>query len=218
MNGPLVELVGVDFAYDGGPAVLRQCSLALAPGERVALAGPTGSGKTTILHLIVGLLKPTAGRIEVLRKPRAREADFHEVRRRVGLLFQAPDDQLFCPTVAEDVAFGPLNLGKPREEVRAIVDRTLRPLGLEGYQRRITYKLSGGEKRLVALATVLAMEPEVLLLDEPTSGLDPQAAGRLIEVLAGLEQAMLVVSHDREFLARVTEARLELREGRVVAE
>jgi len=217
MNGPLVELVDVDFAYDGGPPVLRECSLALKPGERVALIGPTGSGKTTLLHLIVGLLKPAAGRVEVLGMPRVKEADFHEVRGRVGLLFQAADDQLFCPTVAEDVAFGPLNLGKPREEVRRIVERTLHSLGLAGYQGRITYKLSGGEKRLVALATVLAMQPEVLLLDEPTSGLDPEAEARLIEVLAGLDQAMLVVSHDREFLARVTSSSLELREGRVVA-
>jgi cobalt/nickel transport system ATP-binding protein len=214
--GPLVELVDVDFAYDGAPPILRECSLTLRPHERVALTGPTGSGKTTLLHLIVGLLKPAAGRIEVLGKPRAREADFYEVRERVGLLFQAADDQLFCPTVAEDVAFGPLNLGKPREEVRRIVERTLHSLGLAGYQGRITYRLSGGEKRLVALATVLAMQPDVLLLDEPTSGLDPQAEDRLVEVLAGLDQAMLVVSHDREFLARVTDSRLELHDGRVV--
>jgi len=217
MNRPLVELVDVDFAYDGRPPVLRKCSLALQPGERAALVGPTGSGKTTLLHLIVGLLKPAAGRVEVLGRPRVTEADFHEVRGRVGLLFQAADDQLFCPTVAEDVAFGPLNLGKPREEVRGIVERTLHSLGLAGYQGRITYKLSGGEKRLVALATVLTMQPEVLLLDEPTSGLDPEAEARLVEVLAGLDQAMLVVSHDREFLGRVTSTRLELREGRVIA-
>ena len=117
--------------------------------------------------------------MEVFGKPRAAERDFHEVRRRVGLLFQDADDQLFCPTVVEDVAFGPLNLGLPRDRVRQVVAETLEAVGLAGYEHRITYKLSGGEKRLVALATVLAMQPEVLLLDEPTSGLDEQATERL---------------------------------------
>lgn len=215
MSRSPVELCDVHFAYDGGAEVLRACNLSLGPGEKVALVGPTGSGKTTLLHLIVGLLRPTAGQVEVFGRPRRRESDFHEVRGRVGLLFQAPDDQLFCPTVAEDVAFGPLNQGKHRREVRGIIDRTLNVLGLDGYQDRITYKLSGGEKRLVALATVLAMQPEVLLLDEPTSGLDPKAEDRLVEILTGLDQAMLIVSHDHEFLARVTGHTLELCEGRL---
>jgi cobalt/nickel transport system ATP-binding protein len=132
-------------------------------------------------------------------------------------LFQDADDQLFCPTVAEDVAFGPLNLGKPREQVRRIVADTLGSLGLAGYEDRITYKLSGGEKRLVALATVLAMEPEVLLLDEPTSGLDDEAAQRVVEILLRLPQAMAVVSHDRPLLRRLTTRWLRLEEGRLRA-
>ena len=118
--------------------------------------------------------------------------------------------------MAEDVAFGPLNLGKPRDEVRQIVGETLAAVGLAGYEHRITYKLSGGEKRLVALATVLAMQPEVLLLDEPTSGLDDEATARLIELLARLPQAMLIVSHDREFLDRTTQERWKLCDGRVI--
>ena len=117
----------------------------------MALLGPNGCGKTTLLHLIVGLLRPNAGQIEAFGRRRVAEADFHEVRRRVGLLFQDADDQLFCPTVAEDVAFGPLNLGKSRDEVRRIVAATLDSLGLAGYEHRVTYQLSGGEKRLVAL-------------------------------------------------------------------
>ena len=143
----------------------------------MALLGPNGCGKTTLLHLIVGLLRPSAGQIEAFGRQRMAEADFHEVRRRVGLLFQDADDQLFCPTVAEDVAFGPLNLGKSRDEVRRIVAGTLDSLGLAGYEHRVTYRLSGGEKRLVALATVLAMQPEVLLLDEPSGGLDDASHG-----------------------------------------
>jgi len=215
MSRTVVELGGVHFAYDGEPPVLRDCSLTLTAGEKAALVGPTGSGKTTLLHLVVGLLRPAAGRVVVFGRPRVKEADFYEVRGRVGLLFQTADDQLFCPTVAEDVAFGPLNQGKHRSEVREIVAATLQSLGLDGYQDRITYKLSGGEKRLVALATVLAMQPEVLLLDEPTTGLDPQAEQRLVDVLAGLDQAMLVVSHDEGFRSRVTDATMELSDGRV---
>jgi len=143
------------------------------------------------------------------------ERDFHEVRRRVGLLFQDADDQLFCPTVAEDVAFGPLNLGVPRDRVRQVVAETLESVGLAGYENRITYKLSGGEKRLVALATVLAMQPEVLLLDEPVSGLDEQATERLTELFARLPHAMLVVSHQQEFCRRVADGTVTLVEGRI---
>ena len=203
--------------------MLSGCNFTLRPGERVALRGPNGCGKTTLLHLIVGLLRPGApgtpgrGRIEAFGRQRVVEADFHEVRRRVGLLFQDADDQLFCPTVAEDVAFGPLNLGKPRDEVRRVVAATLDSLGLAGYEHRVTYHLSGGEKRLVALATVLAMQPDALLLDEPSGGLDDAATQRLIGVLAGLPQAMVVVSHDRAFWEAVTTSAVELRGGRVVS-
>ncbi|MDD4269295.1 MAG: ABC transporter ATP-binding protein [Pirellulales bacterium] len=212
MSDPLVKLDRVTFRY-GERTVLDQCDLALAAGERVGLVGANGSGKTTLLGLIVGLRRPAQGRVIVFGKPREREADFRPIRGRVGLLFQDSDDQLFCPTVAEDVAFGPFNLGKSRHEVEQIVARTLGELGLEDYAHRVTYKLSGGEKRLVALATVLAMEPEVLLLDEPTAGLDETAAERVAGILAGLPQAMLIVSHDRPFLARIADRRLCLRRG-----
>lgn len=217
MSEPLVYLHDVDFGYDGLRPVLRQCNFRLEAGQRIALRGANGSGKTTLLHLIVGLLRPQAGRVEVFGRQRAVERDFHEVRRRVGLLFQDADDQLFCPTVAEDVAFGPLNLGLPRDRVRQVVAETLDAVGLVDYEHRITYKLSGGEKRLVALATVLAMQPEVLLLDEPTSGLDEQATERLTELFARLPHAMLVASHQQEFCRRVTNSAVTLVEGRVVS-
>jgi cobalt/nickel transport system ATP-binding protein len=216
MNQPLVEFREVDFNYGPSRPVLCGCNFALRPGERVALFGPNGCGKTTLLHLAVGLLRPGAGRIEAFGLPRSNEADFHEVRQRIGLLFQDADDQLFCPTVAEDVAFGPLNLGKSREEVRRVVAGTLSSLGLTGYVHRVTHHLSGGEKRLVALATVLAMQPDVLLLDEPSGGLDDDSTNRLISVLARLPQAMLVVSHDRAFWEAVTTSAVELKEGKIV--
>jgi cobalt/nickel transport system ATP-binding protein len=222
MTDPLLAFRGVSFAYPGRPgeparAVLDGVDLAIAPGDRVALVGPNGSGKTTLLHLAVGLLKPSAGEIEAFGEVRRTEKDFREVRGRAGLLFQDPEDQLFSPTVAEDVAFGPLNLGRTREEALAATAETLASLDLEGYEERITHHLSYGEKRLVALASVLAMRPEVLLLDEPTDGLDEHYAGRLTEILGGLEQALLVVSHDRAFLGRVTSRALLLSSGRLKA-
>ena len=148
-------------------------------------------------------------------KERRSESDFREVRARAGLLFQDPEDQLFSPTVAEDVAFGPLNLGWSREKVRRAVRTTLAELDLEGYEERITYKLSGGEKRLVSLACVLAMEPEVLLLDEPVAGLDDEMRERLVRILVELHYPMLVVSHDRGFLDRTTERAVRLHNGTI---
>jgi len=164
----------------------------------------------------LGLLRPTAGTIEIFQQRCETEADFVKIRGRVGLLFQDADDQLFCPTVAEDVAFGALNLGKTPEEARKIVSDTLNLLGLTGYESKITYKLSGGEKRLVALATVLAMQPEVLLLDEPTAGLDETTEQRVITILSALPQAMVIVSHDQRFLQQVTQQTVNLAHGNLL--
>ncbi|MBI5162999.1 MAG: ABC transporter ATP-binding protein [Magnetospirillum sp.] len=209
----LIRLDGVAFAYDAARPVLAGIDFALRPGERVGLIGANGAGKTTLLHLMVGLVAPTAGRIVAFGRERRTEADFHEVRARAGLLFQDADDQLFCPTVGEDVAFGPLNLGKTRAEARAIVAETLDAVGLAGFEDRVTHKLSGGQKRLVSLAAVLAMRPEALLLDEPTNALDEGARGRLLDILAGLTQAMVVISHDPEVLDRLATRSVRLEAG-----
>jgi cobalt/nickel transport system ATP-binding protein len=217
MTEALIDIREVEFSYSADRPVLGGCSFRLGSGQRVALTGANGSGKTTLMHLIVGLVRPSAGRIEIFGKERREEADFHEVRRRVGLLFQDSDNQLFCPTVAEDTAFGPLNLGFKRDQARQIVSQTLADLGLGGYENRITYQLSSGEKRLVALATVLAMQPDVLLLDEPTNSLDDQAVQRLLEILLHLPQAMILVSHDREFREKLTDQTLLLQQGRLEA-
>ncbi len=199
MSAPLFALSRIDFGYEPNRPVLRGVDFNLAAGERVAVTGANGAGKTSLLHLMVGLLRPRAGRIVAFGRQRRAEKDFHEVRARAGLVFQDPDDQLFCPTVAEDVAFGPLNLGKSRAEAAAMAEHTLTALGLDGFGDRITDKLSGGEKRLVSLATVLAMAPEVLLLDEPAAGVDEAAAERLLHILRALPQTMVVVCHDRGF-------------------
>jgi len=212
---PLFELAGIHFAYPGAAPILRGVDFTLRPGQRVALTGPNGAGKSTLLRILVGLLRPEAGRIVAFGQERREETDFHEVRRRAGLVFQDPDDQLFCPTVAEDIAFGPLNLGKSRAEALAIVEDILERLDLMRLRDRVTYRLSGGEKRLVTLATVLAMEPDVLLLDEPTNALDADNLARLIGILRGLPQAIVLVSHDADVRAQIAPESLSLIGGRL---
>lgn len=211
----LLEARGVTFGYPGQPGVLDGADLALATGERVCLEGANGAGKSTLLQILVGLLVPGAGTVVAFGRERRAERDFHEVRRRAGLVFQDPDDQLFCPTVAEDVAFGPLNMGKGRQQVAGIVQRTLDELRLTHLRDRLTHKLSGGEKRLVTLATVLAMAPDVLLLDEPTNGLDEPTRERLVGILNTLPQAMIIVSHDPLFRRAVATRSVRLEQGRI---
>jgi cobalt/nickel transport system ATP-binding protein len=218
MPTPIIEFRRIGFSYEGGPWVLDGLDLSLNEGERVGLAGPNGSGKTTLLRVAVGLLKPESGELWAFGSVRRTESQFYEVRCRAGLLFQDSDDQLFCPTVLDDVAFGPLNLGRDAGEAVEIASEKLSAVGLQGFETRITYKLSAGEKRLVALAGVLAMEPDALLLDEPTAGLDDAHQARLLEVLSGLPQAMLVVSHDHSFLDQLVERTVQLEGGRIVSQ
>jgi cobalt/nickel transport system ATP-binding protein len=217
-NNLLIKLEGVTYNYPGGPPVLNHLNFQFKRGDRIGLIAPNGSGKTTLLHLIMGLLKPSAGRIEIFGKRARDEKDFADVRRKIGLLFQDADDQLFSPTVLEDVAFGPLNLGKTRKEAIRIAKETLAFLGLEGFENRITFKLSGGEKRLVSLATVLAMAPEILLLDEPINGLDKTTQTKLAAILSGLDLSYLLISHDFDFLAETTDAIYTMQDGKILSD
>lgn len=214
-NNILIELEQVSFAYAPLRPVLRDLDFILEKGEHVSLLGANGSGKTTLFHLIMGLLMHDSGSLRVFGEERRERKDFDEVRRRIGLLFQDSDDQLFSPTVAEDIAFGPFNLGKSREDVLRIVKETLAVLGLEGFEDRVTYKLSGGEKRLVALGTVLAMRPEVLLLDEPVIGLDEEHRNRFVNILKESNLSYIIISHDHDFLEEVTNRRYLLGGGRL---
>lgn len=211
----LIRLGQVSHAFESAHPVLDGVDFALKAGEKVALLGANGTGKTTLLHVMVGLIRPRTGSVHAFGRERRAEADFVEVRAKAGLLFQDADDQLFCPTVAEDVAFGPLNLGKSKAEARGIVHEVLDRLGLAALENRVTHKLSGGQKRLVSLAAVLAMEPEALLLDEPTNALDEATRERLLDILAGLPQAMVIVSHDREVVERLATRRVTLRGGKL---
>jgi cobalt/nickel transport system ATP-binding protein len=212
----LIELENIHFSYPAHGETLKGVNFSVSKGERIAITGPNGAGKSTLFHIMVGLNTPSLGTITAFGKPRLVEADFKDVRRRIGLVFQDPDDQLFCPTVAEDIAFGVFNLGYEKKEALAIVDRTLSELRLEHLRDRATHNLSGGEKRLVSLACVLAMEPEILLLDEPTNALDEETQERLVEILNKLPQALVVISHDAHFRRKVTTSSLALESGMLI--
>lgn len=215
-NAPIIQLRGISFQYIGmEKRVIDQLDFSLQKGDRVGIIAPNGSGKTTLFHLIMGLLKPICGEIKLFGQSVSSEKDFEQMRTKVGLLFQESDDQLFCPTVLEDVAFGPLNQGKSVQEAKEISTQTLTELGLVGFEERITYKLSGGEKRLVALATVLSMKPDLLLLDEPSVGLDEEIKERLINYLNRSELSYLIISHDASFLSQVTEQQYTMRKGKL---
>lgn len=211
---PPVDLRAVTLAR-GGAVVLRDLDLALAPGERLAIVGPNGAGKTTLLRAVVGLDRPLAGEVRLFGAPCADERDFRRARPRIGYLFQDSDDQLFCPTVIEDVAFGPLNTGATQAGARAAAQAALDGLGIGHLADRISHRLSGGEKRLVCLAGLLAMRPEVLLLDEPTNGIDAANGARLRAALTGFAGAMLLVSHDDAFVAALATRALVVEDRRL---
>jgi cobalt/nickel transport system ATP-binding protein len=199
----------------GGRTVLREVSLKLFAGEKLAIVGDNGAGKTTFLRTLVGLEKPSSGKVIAFGAECRSEKDFYSVRARAGFLFQDPDDQLFSPTVIEDVAFGPLNLGMGQKQAVQRAETTLENLGLAHLSRRVTHRLSGGEKRLVSLAAVLAMKPDALLLDEPTNALDETHLARLTDILQKLDVAMILVSHDRLFLEKLATRAALLQEGRL---
>ncbi len=195
----MINLKNLTFGYSNGKKIFNNLNFSIKEGDRIGLIGPNGAGKTTLLHLIMGLLKPDSGEIEIFGKIRKEEQDFIEVRQRIGLLFQDSDDQLFCPTVEEDIAFGPLNLGKSHEETRLIVKETCRKLGLNGYEKKVTHKLSGGEKRLVATCNRSCHASRMLSLDEPATGLDEDTTIRLLNYLKENTHTFLIITHDYNF-------------------
>ncbi len=213
---PVIEVRDFHLTYPDGREALRGVHLTLKEGEKVALVGPNGAGKSTLMLALVGLLKGK-GTIRVFGEDLT-DGNARRIRARVGLVFQDPDDQLFSPTVFDDVAYGPLYAGLPEPEVRQRVRRALSQVGLEGFEGRLSHHLSEGEKKRAAIATVLAMEPEVLLLDEPSAGLDPRARRRLMEVLRALPQTMLVATHDLGLVADLLPRTVVMDGGVVVAD
>ncbi|GAA4842385.1 ABC transporter ATP-binding protein [Actinomycetospora corticicola] len=217
MNPPSLEVEGLAFAYPDGHQALFGVDLRIERGERVALLGPNGAGKTTLVLHLNGVHRAGAGTVRVggleVAKPY-----LQEIRRRVGVVFQDPDDQLFMPTVADDVAFGPANFGVVEPELSLRVKTALDAVGVPDLADRSPMHLSGGQRRRVALATVLACDPEILVLDEPSSNLDPVARRELAEVLLGLGRTMLMVTHDLPYALQLCPRSVVIDEGVVVAD
>lgn len=211
----MIDIRNMGFGYSNGRRLFNGLNFSLEKGEKIGLVGPNGAGKSTLFYLIMGLLRPDSGEIRIFGRHRDNEKDFSDVRRRIGLLFQDPEDQLFCPTVEEDIAFGPLNLGRSHSEARAIVAETCGILGLKGLEKKVIHRLSGGEKRLVALATVVAMNPECYLLDEPTAGLDRRTTERFLRYLREYADTYIIITHNHEVLKDAADRIYRLHEGRI---
>ncbi len=211
-----IEINNLSFSYPDGHAALRQISLCIQPCEKVALVGPNGAGKSTLILHLNGILNGQ-GELKVAGLPVIKE-NLGKVRARVGLVFQNPDDQLFSPTVYEDVAFGPRYQGLSPAEVDQRVMEALAVVNMSDYARRVSHHLSVGEKKRIAIATVLSMQPEVLVLDEPTAGLDPRARRSLIRLLDQLDITMLVSTHDMLMAREIFPRMVIMDEGRIVAD
>lgn len=211
---PLVSVRNLKFGY-GERLVLSDINLEVLAGERVGLIGASGAGKSTLLQLLVGLCRSSEGEIQLLGKTCSKESEFQSVRPHIGLLFQDSDDQLFCPTVLEDVAFGPRNQGLSVAQAKKRAMETLEQLGIADLADRCPWQLSGGQKKLTALATVLSMRPKLLLLDEPSSNLDVESCARLRKLLFELQPPMLISSHDSRFLEGLVDRQLCLDKGRL---
>ncbi len=217
MNHAALEVAGLRFSYPDGHHALDGLDLRIEPEERVALLGPNGAGKTTLALHLNGILTPESGTVTV-GGLLVESANLTEIRRRVGLVFQDPNDQLFMPTVAEDVAFGPANLGLGGDEVARRVDEALAAVGVAEIAHRPPHHISGGERRRAAIATALSMHPDILVLDEPTSGLDPAGRRELVEVLTGLDMTQLIITHDLPFALELCPRSVIVDGGRVVAD
>lgn len=216
----VLETRKIRYAYADGPEALQDVDVTIEKGRKIALVGPNGAGKSTLMLTFNGILRPTSGEVLFKGSPlKYNSSSLREIRRKVGMVFQNPDDQIFAPTVYQDVAFGPLNLGFPKERVDRYVDYALSYVGLSGYERRPPHHLSGGEKKRVAIAGVLAMEPEVMILDEPTSNLDPATAEEMMEMLDELNcggKTIIISTHDVELAYRWADEVMLMESGRLL--
>ncbi len=217
MSHHIVEARDLHYTYPDGTEAVKGISFRITHGESVAVVGANGAGKSTLLQHLNGYLIPSRGELRIGDYTLTRK-NIDQVRRSVGMVFQDPDDQLFMPTVFDDVAFGPLNLGLPEDEVREKVRLALETVGMTHLMKRPPYKLSGGEKRSVAIATVLAMSPDVLVMDEPSSNLDPMARRRLIGLLKSFHHTKIIATHDLDMALEVCERTIVIHHGRLLAD
>jgi cobalt/nickel transport system ATP-binding protein len=216
-NNPVIQIQDLTFSYPDGMEALRGVNLQLGKGEKAALVGPNGAGKSTLLVHLNGILEKQAGILSICGLDMNKD-NISFIRALVGLVFQSPDDQLFSPTVYEDVAFGPIYQGLPPELIRQRVDEALHKVHMESYHGRVSHHLSVGEKKRIAIATVLSMVPEILVLDEPSAGLDPRARRSLIELLRELPQTMLVATHDLPLVNDLLPRTIIMDNGVIVAD
>ncbi|OHB41755.1 MAG: hypothetical protein A2069_03210 [Planctomycetes bacterium GWB2_41_19] len=214
----VIRARNVSFRYQNGGLALSDLSLSVHQHEKVGVIGSSGAGKTTFFWHLNGLLKPDAGHVEVLDRPLTEHKNINEVRRHVALTFQQVNDQLFCSSVWEEIAFGPRNLGWPKQKIHETVEKWLEYFELDTVSHRPPHHLSGGEKRRVALAAAMAMEPQLLILDEPANDLDHRNRRRLITYLKGLQAAIMVASPDLYLISEVTERCVLMDNGRIVAD
>lgn len=217
MSHHIVQATDLHYTYPDGTRALLGVSFLITHGESVALIGANGAGKSTLLMHMNGILLPESGELVIGDRPLSRET-VHEIRRTVGMVFQDSDDQLFMPTVFDDVAFGPINMGLPAGVVREKVSQTLETVGALHLADRPTHRLSGGEKRAVAIATVLSMSPDILVMDEPASNLDPRSRRRLIGLLRGFAHTKIIATHDLDMALDLCDRTIVLFDGAVAAD
>lgn len=217
MSHHIVEALALCHRYADGTEALAEVSFRIHHGESVALVGANGAGKSTLLQHLNGVLMPSSGEIRIGDTPLVKET-LRDIRRTVGMVFQDPDDQLFSPTIAQDVAFGPLNLGLPPADVEARVHSALGRMEALNLKDKPAYRLSAGEKRRAAIASVLSMAPDILVMDEPTSGLDPRARRQLIGLLAEFHHTKIIATHDLDLVLELCPRTIVLHEGRVRAD
>ena len=216
-EGDVVQIRGLHFAYPDGHVALRGVDMKICDGEKVALVGPNGAGKSTLMLHLNGILEGSQGDLVIANMPLA-DKNLPVIRALVGLVFQNPDDQLFSPTVFDDVAFGPLHMGLPEEDVRRRVEAALMAVEMSDFDDRLSHHLSMGQKKRIAIATVLAMKPQILILDEPSAGLDPRARRALIELLRAMPITMLVSTHDLRMVEELFPRMVIMDEGVIVAD
>lgn len=213
---PAIDIRDLSYAYPNGHPALSGVSLSIRPGERVALMGPNGAGKSTLLMHLNGIIRGQ-GRIQVSGL-QLDDTTVRQIRAIVGFVFQNPDDQLFSPTVYDDVAYGPLYMGMPKDEIRSRVVRALAAVDMSGFEERMPHHLSLGQRKRISLATVLAMDPEILVLDEPSAGLDPRARKGLIALLRDLPQTLIASTHDMRLVRDLFDRAVVMQAGRIVVD
>ena len=215
-----LETKNLTFTYPDGTQALKKVNIQIKKGEKIAIMGPNGAGKSTLFSHFNGLTEPTSGHVEVAGEKIIFEKDkLLEVRQKVGIVFQDPNDQLFAPTVKEDVAFGPMNLGLEHDEVERRIEESLKMVGMEGFEEKTPHHLSGGQQKRVAIAGIIAMRPEIMILDEPTAGLDPEGVDKVLNILNDLNKegiSIIISSHDIEMVSQFAEKIFILYNGEII--